>query len=68
MELLIAILIAFGFVNATDSERLSQKDAISIFNENKLDDKAKAWAEENETSIWEEEAGDFIWEEEAGNF
>ena len=68
MELLIAILIAFGFVSGEDASNMKYDEAVKIFTENKLEDKATEWAKESGTSIWEEESGDFIWEEESGDF
>ncbi|MFT4680931.1 MAG: hypothetical protein ACI9FU_000280 [Granulosicoccus sp.] len=68
MELLIAILIAFGFVNADEASNMSKDEAVRIFTENKLNDKAEAWVNKSENKIWVEEAGDFIWVEEAGDF
>lgn len=68
MELLIAILIAFGFVNADEGSRLDHQEAMKLFTQNGLEERAVEWAKENDTSIWEEESGDFIWEEESGDF
>lgn len=68
MELLIAILIAFGFVNADEAGRIDQGEAMKLFTQNNLEDRAVEWAKENDASIWEEESGDFIWEEESGDF
>ena len=68
MELLIAILIAFGFVSSEKASSMSQGEAVKVFTENKLDDKAAVWAEKTGNDIWAEEAGDFIWQEEADDF
>ena len=68
MELLIAILIAFGFVSGEDAAKLDRNDAIKIFNQNNLEEKAEQWTRENGSSIWEDEADDFIWEDEADDF
>lgn len=68
MELLIAILIAFGFVTGDEASNISQDKAVRIFTENKLNDKAEAWGNETGNKIWVEESGDFIWVEESGDF
>ena len=68
MELLIAILIAFGFVRGEDAAGIDRSEALRMFTENNLEEKAVDWAKENGSSIWEEESGDFIWELEAGDF
>lgn len=68
MELLIAILIAFGFVSSESASKMSHGEAVKVFTENKLNDKAESWAEKTGNDIWAEEAGDFIWAEEAGDF
>ena len=68
MELLIAILIAFGFVNADEGARMEHEEAMKIFTQNNLEERVEEWAKESGTSIWEEESGDFIWEEESGDF
>lgn len=68
MELLIAILIAFGFVSGDDASSMSKDEAVRIFTENKLQDKAEAWGNETGNKIWEEESGDFIWQLEADDF
>jgi hypothetical protein len=64
MELIIAILIAFGFASSESASRMSKEEAVKIFTENKLNDKAEA----KKTDIWQEESGDFIWQEESGDF
>jgi hypothetical protein len=43
---------------------MSKEEAVKIFTENKLNDKAEA----KKTDIWQEESGDFIWQEESGDF
>ena len=68
MELLIAILIAFGFVSSEKASSMSQGEAVKVFTENKLNDKAEDWAEKTGSDIWGEESGDFIWELESGDF
>jgi hypothetical protein len=64
MELIIAILIAFGFASSESASKMSKEEAVKIFTENKLNDRAEG----TKKDIWAEEAGDFIWAEEAGDF
>jgi hypothetical protein len=50
MELLVAFLIAFGVVNASDAEKISKTDAQELVKAKDLD---------KDYIIWEVEADDF---------
>jgi hypothetical protein len=50
MELLIAFLIAFGVVNSSDAQKLTQSDAERLVSKSEL---------QKDYIIWEAEADDF---------